>query len=532
MKAYRLISLYKLQTVMRINYYFFFLAIGIFFANTPTNAQTSNFEETWKEFLVNNKISNMSALAKPNKQYEAAKYAKYLLMNTNTNFCQSKVETAEELMAEVQAIDVMVYKPIEGFVDKKKDLESKIEAYYSVDAIWKQFLLTKEVDIDQLDAIEATKSICEKRTLAKYSYMRAYNLFCEGEIAEAKNIFENRTLRLTEKTSLRVKDVEGLAKEVRTMKQLFQDMEKLDVNWKQYLRTGVSPGFDIDLPLFPCYPIPNMKEFVLKGVADVCSSGTMMLEKIKQLEEESGVDIDDRDLIAKIKELEGAIQANEDRLAALNTAWEAFIPDNKVKHMGQFGYEYCEKEPLIRAYIMDGFAYICEMGEDMLQKIDELQGDEITPLEDITMIKINELAELTEQYRIDGQKIEKQWDSFIAQGDRLTQDYESAELYCDNIHQVKDWAMRGLTASCEEGHLYLEQIENFQATFEFNFTEELECKVQKLRIAVWDCRYEALDNLARIEAEASVDETYEQRLEKLLAEYGMQDRPEVCPLER
>ena len=469
----------------------------------------------------------MSELIRPNKVTDLPDYAKYLLMNTNTNFCQSDVKDAEKLMAEIQSFDPALHKAIPGFVAKKEDLEKKMKAYHSMDALWKRFLSSKDVSLDELEEIKAAKTSCEKKTLAKYSYMTAYYYFCQGEVDQAKNIFENRTLRLTEKTSLRVKDVEGLAKEVAKMKSLFQDMAKLDVAWKSYVETGVSPGFDKELPLFICYPIPNMKAFVLKGIVDVCNSGSAMLEKIKELQTKSGV-VPDGDLADKVKELEVAIGKNNKALADLNTAWEAFIPDNKVKHFGKYGYDYCTKEPLIRAYIMDGFAYVCEFAEENLEKIDALQNEEITDLEEITMIKINELVELREEYAINAVNIDELWNKFVSQGDTLYQDYQSAELYCDNIHQVKDWTMKGLIGTCEEGIQYLEQIEEFQRTFEFNFFEDLECRVQKLRIRIWDCRFQALQEMASIGPE----DGYEERLEGLKVEYSIGERPEVCSLDK
>ena len=114
-------------------------------------------------------------------------------------------------------------------------------------------------------------------------------------------------------------------------------------------------------------------------------------------------------------------------------------------------------------------------------------------MENITLIKINELDELIEQHRSNGAKIERLWNRFVARGDKLSEDFESADFYCDNIHQVKDWTMKGLSGDCEIGQEYLAKIEDFQQTFDFNFYEELECRVQSLRIRVWDCRYGAIE---------------------------------------
>jgi len=509
---------------MRTNYFLFGLVINLFFISATAYAQGTNFDETWREFLENNKISKMSELVKPDKEREQADYAKYLLMNTNTSFCQSMVEDAESLMAEVREIDDEVHESIPGFVGKMEEIETKIKAYHSIDAIWNRFLQTKEVTQEELDNVAGAKTNCEKSTLAKYSYMRAYYHLCRGEVSKAKNIFENRTLRLTEKTSLRIQDVEGLAPQVAKMKSLFQDMTKLESAWKIYMGTGVSPGFDIELPLFPCYPVPNMKALVLRGATDLCNSAPAMLQKIKQLQAESEV-APGGELAEKVKELEAAIQEDEADLAALNEAWEAFLPDNKVKHVGKYGYEYCSKEPLIRAYIMDGFASVCGRAEDMLQKIDSLQRQELTQLEQITMIKINELAALNERIQSNGAQIERLWNKFVAQGDILHDDYRSADFYCDYIHEIKDWTMKGLSSStCEEGIQYLEEIEAFQRNFEFKLGKELECRVRKLKIKVWNCRYQALEKLARVEA----PDAHEERLKELMKEYGMEERPEGC----
>ena len=508
---------------MRTYFSLFCLLFSISLLPTATNAQTGNFDETWKEFLENNKISDMSVLIKPNKQYEQQDYAKYLLMNTNSNFCQSDVEDAEELMAEIQQINAPVYTSIPGYVRKMDELKTRIDAYHTMDAIWGRFLQTRSVTQDELEAVEGAKASCEKQTLAKYSFMTAYQHFCEGNVVRAKDIFENRTLRLAEKTSLRVEDVEGLAGEVANMKSMFQDMDRLDAAWNSYVQTGVSPGLDFEIALYPCNPVPKMKELVLKGALDLCSAGPEAIERIKNLETQSGIS-PPREVARKIADLEALIGKKNAEVAALNEAWEAFIPDNVVKHMGLYGYEYCEKEPLIRAYIMDGFAYVCELGEEMLQKIDDLQNTDRTPLEQITMIKINELAALTEEYKANGAQIERIWDRFVAQGDRLTQDYVSADFYCDNINQVQDWTMKGLSGTCEQGIQYLEQIEDFQRTFEFNFYEGLECRVQRLRIKVWECRHDGLLKLAKIEA----PEAPEARLQELMLEYGMGPRPEDC----
>jgi hypothetical protein len=508
---------------MRTNYFFFCTLIISLFFSTTVSSQTINFDETWKEFLENDKISNMSTLVRPDKAYKIADYAKYLLMNMNTDFCQSDMEEAERLMAELKTIDPQVPRSIPRFVEKMDNLEKKIKAYHSMDEVWKKFLKTKQVSLEELDAIKAAKTSCEKRTLAKYSYMTAYHHFCQGNIPRAKDIFQSRTLRLAEKTSLRVEDVEGLASEVSKMKTLFINMEDLETVWKGYVKTGVSPGYDKELPLFNCHPIPNMKVFVLRGAADVCNSGQTMLDNIKELEKETGV-APVGSVKTQMKKLMSDVKETDDNLANLNKAWKAFLPENKLIHR-DYGYEYCTPEPLVRAYVMDGFAFVCEMAEENLQNIEKLVKSENIELDKTTQEKINELSQLSEDYKTNERQMDEIWNEFIAQGDNLSYKFISSDIYCDNVHQVKDWVVSGHLGTCEERYAYLSKIEEFQETFEFQFLPELECRIQRLRVKLWDCRYEALQEMAGIEVS---DVSIEDRLAGLLEEYKMGDRPEEC----
>lgn len=507
-----------------LHYRFCTLLAALLLVSSASFGQS--FEETWKEFLENNKVSNISALYKPSAVSDKPDYAKYLLMNTNSRFCQSEVDKAEELMAELQAMDKTVYEEIPGFKPKMTGLVSSMGAFYGVDELWVRFLKTKDVTLEELEAVEGTRRLCEKGTAAKFYHMLAYHHLCQNEMAEAEEYFVNRTLKLAEKTSLKVTDIKGLAPEVKKMKALFEALPKLENAWNTYLETGESPGWDIELPLFACNPNPNMKALVLQGAADVCEDGSKALKKIQELQAKSGVQADNA-VIVRLQELEELVAEKDENIAALNTAWEDFLPDNKVEGLLTYSYDFCEKEPLIKAYIMDGYSYVCELAESTIKTIDSLQRRNPAILDKATRTKIKELGELAEKYKENGREIEMLWDAFIANGDTMTIEYYTTDQYCDHIQEVKDWTMQGLSGDCEEGIFYLNKIETFNETFEFAFYEDLECRVQKLRVRIWDCRYNTLKELARLEGD---EETYETRLQGMLEEYGMSERPEACAL--
>ncbi len=487
-------------------------------------ARAQSFEETWKEFLDNNKIANISALAKPDRYSDTKDYAKYLLMNMNSSFCQSEITKAENLMTDIKQLDPTVYGAVPGFVGRMEGLEAKASAYYQVDDLWKDFLVTRDPQLDKLDAIEAVKTTCEKSTLAKYSYMRMHASYCAGDIRAAQNIFENRTLRLAEKTSWKLQDVKGMAPEVAKMSALYGLLPELDRAWETYVKTGVSPGFAAELPMVACNPTPNVKAYILKGLNEPCETAPAMVAKIKQLQEETGMRFGD-DINNGLIDLEDLAAGNDQALADLNEAWAAFLPDNKVKYGTKYGYDYCSTEPLIKAYIMDGYTFVCELADFSSRRIDSLQKIRRVRLDDVTKEKIVELAKLESKYRFNGSRIEAVWDEFVADGDVLSADYISTDQYCDQIQEVKDWTIRGLSGDCEAGVEYLNKIEAFNEKFEFKFFQDLECRVQKLRIKVYDCRSALLEEIATLEAEQS---SYEQRLAELKIEYGMSERPVAC----
>jgi hypothetical protein len=191
------------STITRYLYLSIFLSFSL-----SMQSQFVNFEDTWKEFLANNKISNISEMPKPKKN-QPIDYLRYCLMVANTHFCSGDIPDAEIQMAEVKKMGAASYKTIQGYKEKYDDLAVKIKAYHQVERLWKEFLKTRDISLSRLEAVDAAKKVCEKGTLAKYFYMEAHAHYCLAEIAEAKSDFEGRVLKLAEKTSLKVSDIIG-----------------------------------------------------------------------------------------------------------------------------------------------------------------------------------------------------------------------------------------------------------------------------------------------------------------------------------
>ena len=140
--------------------------------------------------------------------------------------------------------------------------------------IWINFLKYRNVTLEDLEKASEANRVCEKGTLAKYSYMQAYAYYCQGEVEKARDKFQNFTLKIVDKTSLKIGDVEGLEGEVKIMRKLFKDLKALEPAWEELVSTGASPGFDREIPVIECHIEPSIKEYILKGSVDVCENGS------------------------------------------------------------------------------------------------------------------------------------------------------------------------------------------------------------------------------------------------------------------
>ncbi len=478
------------------------LFLGFAFFISSSNAQFVNFEETWKEFLVNTKTSNISKLTKPSKENKID-YLKYSLMYATTNFCNSRLGESKGFIRDIESIGLGVYSTIPGYKNRFEDLQAKIEAYHNVDKLWGRFMRSKDVTLEELEAEDIAKLVCEKGTLAKYFYTKAHAHYCRGDVINAMGDFENRVLKLAERTSLKVSDVPGLESEVAKMKAFFIGLKKVGPAWKKYLETDTSPGIDVELPVFDCYAIPNMKEYVLRAAADLCTHGAPMLKKIQALQAVNTHEIEPR-LAQKIKWLEEEVGKSNADLSTLENTWDDFVPDEALSSPKKYGYEYCRKDALVKAYTMDGLLNTCEQGQAMLDKIRMVEKEYNPPLNDIVRGKIKKLETRLQQYATESANLDQLWSTFVQNNDTLTAPYQLADFYCDQIQQVKSWTIKGHLDACPSGQEYLDKIDQFQKTNSLEFDEELNCRIHRLRIKVWDCRWWELVRQAR-------KETHEER---------------------
>jgi hypothetical protein len=547
-----------------------FLGLGL----NLSHAQVANFDNTWESFLKDPKTAQINEIDPPLKS-DIKNYCKWALMMATSDFCAGDLQEAKKLVKELDAIPSTSYAGIMGFTERYQKLKVDIEGYYDVEGLWVGFKNNHIMDLDKLTKGDKGKRVCEKATLAKYTYMKIYSHYCDGDVASSKKEFEGRFTNLITKTSLEIKDVTGLPEEVTLMKKVFKGIDLLGPAWKEYMDTDVSPGFEYDMPIIDCYTIPNMKVYMLRAMVDVCKYGSEYLEKIQKLQETNTHKIP-TDLSDKIDWLEKEVKRYNGNLANLNKAWKDFLPDDKVDGDIKFKGEYCEKDAQIKSYIMEGMMDICNKGEEMLEKIAKVQEehnpklDEATKgklkkmknlvekeeenlaklnerwgefvkrdtldkidfefvycdkeaqirayimdgrihactkgearLEDIAKVmkehspslqadtkeKLEALEALVTEYMTDLRNLDKLWKEFIANNDTIEHEFEVVPYYCDKIAQVKSWVLVGEVNTCEQGKEYLDKINAFTKKHSLKYDKQLQCRITRLHMHVWDCIY-------------------------------------------
>ncbi|RMG88453.1 MAG: hypothetical protein D6714_00665, partial [Bacteroidetes bacterium] len=112
------------------------------------------------------------------------------------------------------------------------------------------------------------------------------------------------------------------------------------------------------------------------------------------------------------------------------------------------------------------------------------------------------LADRVAQSEFAAQNLDQLWSLFIENQDTLTEPFDLADFYCDPVRMVKAWTIRGHLNPCDDGQPRLDQIDALQQKQQLQFDDELACRIRRLRIKVWDCRYWELVRQARAETHA------------------------------
>ena len=437
--------------------HFAFMLLAVGFLLPAASAQVVNFENTWQEFLNDAKTSSVTKLPEPDKK--SPDYLKYCLMYANSSFCVDDLPAAEKFMAEIKTIGPTEYSKIPRFVERYEDLGLKINAYHKLQKVWSGFLQNRNTP--DLSQHETARMVCEKGTLCKFYYMELTNQYCKGDIEASKKTFETRVLTLVEKGGYAANRVPKLPEEIKMMKALFAGIDKLNPAWAKFISTDVSPGFDVELPLIACYPIPNIKEYILRAAVDKCKYGPEMLKKIKALQATYKNPIPD-DVLTKIEWLEKEVGNSQEEVEMVNKAWKEFLPADKLTNKYEFTFNYpCHRDAQIKAYTMVGLTDLCNKGKEMVENIAKVRAEDKPALDAVTLEKVKKLEAAVKKQEEEEKALDNAWAAFtpnntVPAGTKFV--YE----YCDKARQIRAYTITGVTEFCEKGAAMMANIQKTQ----------------------------------------------------------------------
>jgi len=446
--------------------------------------QLVNMEETWKHFLEEEKTSNISELRKPDKS-QPANYIKYSLMYANTYFCGDNIESADEMMSEIESMGKEVQDKVPGFEERYEKLKVKVKAYHDFMPLWKRFKEDKNsVSKEDVQELPDAKNVCEKGTLAKYFYMISHDYYCDGDLENSRDQFDNRVRRLM-KTTWNHKDVEFLGDELDMMVTLWDGIDELDPAWETFLLTGISPGLVSELPVIDCYVIPNMKACILKATDDLCGKGEDMLKKLKGLQQKSTHPIPS-DIIDYIDFIEVEVGKMKKDLAVLNSFWRIFTAKETLPSSASYKHTFrCDREAEIKAYLMDGLNAPCEKGRDALDSISRIRKEHKPDMGKLTLTKFKQLKSLVRSDEKNVAVIEKAWQDFLPDDVLSTEvDFDINYGHCNKVTEIRAYIMDGTVNICTKGQDRLDDIEKVMAEYEPELDEATMDKMENLEADV------------------------------------------------
>jgi len=238
-----------------------------------------------------------------------------------------------------------------------------------------------------------------------------------------------------------------------------------------------------------CEKDAQIKAYVIEGTLEHCVKGEAMLKEFEKIQKEFNPTLDQVTL-EKIKNLENLVKKEKESVALFTKAWKEFTTNDTLTVNTKFPFEYCSKEMIVQSYIMDGRLGLCSRGESRLNDILKIKKmSNFEGFSELTISKYNDFEKRVNIIKDDNAQLNKLWTTFISNKDTILEAYSVANHYCDKIMQVKSWCLMGHFNTCKQGQEYLSKIDELKKNENLVFDKELACRVTRLRIKVWDCRY-------------------------------------------
>lgn len=440
----------------------------------------------WQRFIPNkdvtknelDAITNMKYICERNtllKFYYMSSFAEYC--NDNFNSCKSFFETRVLVISEKSNYDPANVVSLPAEIKFMKEI---VRVNNLLDTAWTKYIKT---NVSPGFKEDLTIVNCNVVPNIKIHLLRAMSEICKNG---NENLQKIKALQKVNSKALPAdiqKRIDWLETEVSKYN---GNISNLNNAWQEFTS---NIKITTEYKGVYCEKDAQIKSLLIEGTLDYCNKGEEMLKEIAKVQKEHNPTLD-KITLEKIKNLENLVNKEKENVALFTKAWQEFTSNDTLTVNTKFPFEYCSKEMLVQAYIMDGRLGLCTRGESRLSDILKIKKmNDFNGFSELTRSKFNDFEKRVDIIKNDNAKLNKLWADFITNKDTILESYSVANHYCDKIMQVKSFCLMGHFNTCKQGQEYLSKIDSMQKKDNLVFDKELACRVTRLRIKVWDCRY-------------------------------------------
>jgi hypothetical protein len=448
----------------------------------------------WGSFIKNHNISfaDLDKIPQAKSVCEKGTLAKYSMMVAYLSYCKfdlpavkAEIEVRLTNLFDKTNFDI---NKVSGLSTEFKAMKENLRVNALLDPAWKEYIATDKSPGFTTDLQVVN---CNVVPNLKIYVLRAMVDVCKYGSEMLPKIKELQKIN-TQTLPVELQNkIDWLDQEVTKYTGNLVDLNKA---WSELISTDkVSKGLNYK-GIF-CEKDAQIKSYLIEGWLEPCTKGEEMLKKIEDVQKEFNPTLDNTTK-DKISKLEAKVKKENENVELFKKAWEEFTTNDTNVVNTKFPFEYCDKEMIVQAYIMDGRLAPCERGANRVADVNKLLSSNKIELGAKTTDKLNYLQQLVDGYNKTNKELTEKWKVFVENNDTIAVPYDVDAFYCDKIMQVKSWCLMGHFNTCKQGQSYLSKIDSFQKKHNLNYDPELACRVTRLRLKVWDCRYWELVELA------------------------------------
>jgi hypothetical protein len=462
----------------------------------------NDLDDIWKTFIKNRTVNmeDLEAVSKAKTVCEKGTLAKYYLLSSYANYCKGEVSNSRtDLESRVLTlVEKANFDPnkVPGMVPEIKSIKEALRINAQLDPAWEGYLKTDKSPgfVPELEVFK-----CYVIPNLKIYVLRAMVDVCKYGAENLKKIKDLQTFNTkTVPVELQNK-IDWLEAEVNKYNGNIADLNKA---WQEFLKNG-SVISGVNYKGIFCEKDAQIKSYLIEGLSDPCNKGESMLEKIAEVQKNHNPSLDNI-TTEKIELLKNIVAKEKQGVELFSKAWGEFSTNDTIVTNTNFPFEYCDKEKVVMAYVMDGRLAPCQKGAGRLSDINKFLSNNSVTLSSTAQQKLDYFTNLVKGYDKNNSELNTHWNTFISNNDTILTSYSLDNYYCDKIMQVKSWCLMGHYNTCKQGQQYLNKIDAFQKEHNLKFDNELACRITRLRLKIWDCRYWEL-------VEQAWKETHEER---------------------